>query len=311
MRTKKILSIVLAALIAIGVFGVIGASANAIEPQAAAAALAGWPSAVNLTNRADLSQRWDETTVEWTTFTGTIVNNVAQNNSFAQQRDATPSTASIEWTVRALDMTGQPEIAIATNPAIGATRPINISRARTGAAEQLVIRQGTVEYFGRLQITATVTARATEDWPNGAASTQTATITVTLVDQSEFVRVIERAEAIIANDNRYTDSFIRMLREVVRQARLTLALDITAPGNAAVIAEVQAVLEDLIDNHADHYRVWFIESALLGGIVWGIADFFETIGEALDPAIRLFTAFFGLFGFFMPVLTILLGLFLP
>ena len=310
MRTKKILSIVLTAIMVVGVFGLVGSSAATIEPQAAAAALQGWPTAVNLTNRADLSPRWDETTVEWTSFTGTIVNNVAQNNSFAQQRDATPSTARIEWEVRALDMPGQPVINIASNPAVGATQPINISRARTATTEQLVIRQGTSQYFGRLQITATVIARATADWPTGAEVRQTGTITIVLVDRSDFERAIERAERILENDNRYTDDFLRMLREVVRQARLTLALDITAPGNATIIAEVQQVLEDLIDRAPNYYRVWFIESAFLGGIVWGIADFFETIGEALDPAIRLFTAFFGLFGFFMPILSILLGLFL-
>ena len=312
MRTKKILSIVLAAMIAIGVFGVIGATASTaeIEPQSAAA-LVGWPTAVNLVNDNALAPYWDAATITWTGFAGTIVDNVAQNNSFAQQRGVNPPTASVAWTVFRVDDNGTLHgLTIAPNPAAGAMQPINIHRASTAAGEQLNIRQGTTPFFGTLEIRLTVTALPTTTPTPTEGVPQTGTIRVNLVDRSDFDDTIADARAILDNDNRYTDAFIRTLRNVVAAAEQARALDINAPNNAATIAGTQAALQAMIDDAPNHYRVWFIESALLGRIVWGIVDFFTRIADAVDPAIRLFTAFFGLFGFMMPLLSILLGLFI-
>ena len=73
---------------------------------------------------------------------------------------------------------------------------------------------------------------------------------------------------------------------------------------------MQDLLEEMVNSAPNYFRVWFINSRLLGTIVWGTVDFFNTIAEAIDPAIRLFTAFFGIFSIFLPFLTILLGIFI-
>ena len=298
MRTKKLLSVVLAALVVVGLFGVLGVAAQPATAQA------GWPSTVTLTNRTDVVNRWDEAAIEWIGFAGAA----GQNNSYVQQR-AYPTTATVTWTATAFAANGNPiPLTIANNAATGALNPINVFTHSTSNGERLYIRQGRERYIGRVRVTIQVTANPTA---GGAVPvTQTAFIDVTLVDQTEFSNLIARAERVLDNSNRYNDAYIATLRAFLEGARLYLSADITAPNVAQTVNEVSIELQRLLDDGPNNMRLWFINSPLLGRMVWGTVDFFATIGDALSPVVNFFTAMFGVFGPLVTLFSLLFGLFI-
>jgi hypothetical protein len=310
MRTKKFLSVLLAAIMVVGVFGTVGAFAEEDIELQQAVAQQGWPTQIILTSRHDLARSWDAAVIDWIGFASTATG-TAPNNGYVAQRGANPPTATRGWTVEGLNDAGAVVRAfnVHSNEAFARNEPqLRIHTSAEGGTERLVIQQGSNGWFGALRITLTVTARETET--NTESITDSNFIVVRLNDQASFRKAIDDAKKILDRSSRYTDSFIKDLDTVVKAAENALVLDISVPANAVGVREIQKELEDMVASAPNFYQVLFIQSRLLGTIVYGIQDFYEAIEAVFEPVIRLFTAFFSIFGPMLAFLPLLLAIFL-
>jgi len=287
MKFKKSLSILLAVLMAMTAFAVVGASAqeNILDRIIVLNAVQGWPSAVTLTN---LESGWDEASINWAPFTAAT----GENNGYLTQRGAVPPTASAEWTVVA-DGIATP-VRNSINEVLPTDR-LRIFRHSAGAstsAERLYIQQNpgnpNGRWYGDLSVTLTISALPT-DGSSTTAVSQDGTVRISLISIASLTSTIRDAEALLQNRTRYTADFLRDFDRALENARWFINRDVSNSGAAVEAARVE--LQRQIDRAPDNMHVLHFVQGNTARVFWGAIDIFARIGQLFSPfvsAVRLF-----------------------
>jgi len=306
-----------------------------------------WPQdSLSVVRRADLLNSWESMVFEWVGFTGYGAQRDAGVATFEWRlnrqvthicacANANPPrecldcvtcshcvcTTACRCTLKNLWET---DVIVSANEASAMSREgLRIFRQSTSTSERLVIYQDPDnKWFGNLEVTIGVRARPTATgtptetrYPVEGFIRSTPTRAL-LLDESAFVRVINRANAILDQSGRYNEAYIRNLRNARTAAVNARSLDINIADNRLAIQAAQTLLQGVIDRAGDNFSFnigWeWLDNLLDPGlprIVYFIEDIFNSIQPIIDPIIALFTGFFGIFGSIIPLITLLFGLF--
>jgi len=320
MRTKKILSILLAMIMAIGMFGIVGAFAEEEDGELQALLpVNGFSAGVALELEVRNGKNWGEKIVAWVGFTNTA----DSTKTYAKLQ---PTYAKIDWTVTAYekkadgseDLTKPVVVTVydLANQASG--KPFKVYKLWNGTEELLYLEQGSSAYYGTLVVTAKVTVTgAGGDVTAGVSAV--ATETITLTNQTAFNKLIADAKELAGKTDRYTKDYIDLLKLTIADTEIYNAFN---PG-AATIDRVMTILQERMDEAKDNYKLTGIDflDNLLGNnfmkIIWSIMDFFTSItaffsklGDTFGPILKFFGDIGTALGYLMPLFS-LLGLVIP
>ena len=156
-------------------------------------------------------------------------------------------------------------------------------------------------------------------------------MTVKLVDQSAFNKVIDDAEKVLKNDSRYKEVYVKKLRAALNAARFYLSADV----QFVDIDGAKKALQDVIDEAPNNYKIfdsdwgplkWFDDN--LAGPIYKIMDVIDEIVRVVNivvdvvniitnlvsPLVKVVTSIFGMFAPLLSILKVifsLIGLALP
>jgi hypothetical protein len=296
MKTRKALSIVLAVVMAFGVFAVAGAAQTA-QPLMTANAI--WPSQVTLSNS---SQAWDNAIINWPMFRGTSDALGYNDNGFNAQRIA--GTAEAEWRVYAdgQRLTIHPNFPQASGyvPAPGVPG-LQIHRHRTNTMEQLHIRQGPTRWYGVLRIELHVTANITAAVNNGQPHTGMGVFEISLMNLAGLQNAIRDAEAMVANRNRYNDAYIRELERLLTVARWHMTNDMSHASEAVEMAEANLRAHIALGNQNFFF---LLDNGFFNAIaptVWTLVDLVGAVADFLGPLFNVIGTILNFLRIFLPI----------
>lgn len=314
MRTKKILSILLAILMVAGVFGITAMADSTPDLEAifgdesaelALLAKDGFPSEVELDVRAGAN--WGSALVAWTPFTNTA----DSTKTYAALRSA--GKASIDWTVITYgktdgkeDLTKPAEMTVYSNKADAVGKAFKVYEFWNGAEEQLYIEQGATAYYG----TVTVTAKVTVTQDGMAGEKTSAAKAITLADQTSFNELIADAKEIAAQTDRYSKDYIKELEEMIDAALFYNSVKLDS-STTVTISNVMKTLQAKMDAKEDNYILtgWdWLDSKLPNGLmkaIWAIKDFFDGVSKVFKPMVDFFGQVGSALGYIMPLFTAL------
>ena len=310
MRTKRILSILLAAIMAVGAFGIVGVYAE--EPEVAQGVGAqGWNNVVTLYEDASLAGSVSEAVIVWDAYLGTANKKPDDLDSFFTHNgngDATfqwnawqaTSDTDLSTTVP-LDIKASHNLAINTSGIYW-----EISSNTVSTELKLIITQiKGYEYYGWVRANLTVTVL-------GGTPVTSPNIWVNLRNPKKLADRILDADKELAKTDRYTKAYLDNLKLVNDACKNLLK---TGKPSQAVIDQWLDTLNKAIDGKdsagvsvGKRYKLtgweWFdkifSDNALKN--IWGIidvfkpiVDFFGQIGRALGFLIGLFGGLGGLF----------------
>ena len=314
MRTKKVLSILLAAIMTLGI-GMVGVFAEdadeLVTAEAQATAMVGWPTDVELTPRPDLAGSWDAAVITWETFSATTdAQNKSNKDSYLEKKNATPSKASVEWSVWIYPKTGEEKMTVYKTSTQAAGKPFVCYELTNGTQEQLNIKQGTGKYYSQVKVVLKVTATDANGIPQSVTSDP---IYVNLVDQTSFNKKLAEAKKILDKSSRYTEDYISLLSEVYSAAEVYRAVMPSQRTIDLVIADLDEVIKDA----PNHYYLlgWEgFDKIFAGPIYWimdvgeKVSEVFGKLSEVFGPMTKFFTQLFNSFGFLIPLFVSLFGL---
>jgi len=309
MRTKKILSILLAVLLTVGVFGFAGASA--LELVGEEAELQALPAKDGIpTTSADIQiearagKNWSEGYVAWVAYT----NSTTPADSYANKRG---NGVSVQWTVTLYEKTNGVEdktkpfnVDVMDDKAAALSKNPRVYKNWSGVEEQLYIEQGSIKYYGTVKVSMKVQGSLIT--PTTGIDCQNA-VDVVLRDQTEYNKLIEDAMKIHAKSDRYTKAYLADLWEYIEAA----AWYNDKQPNEATIKSVSDALKAKMDDAANNYQlttIGFIDNLLGNGFMafcWSVADFINDLKVVIDPMM----AFFGTIGDALKFITPLFSLF--
>jgi len=328
MRTKRLLSVLLAALLAIGVFGVIPASAMTFDEAIAAAekeaaelaaqaASIGYPTGgIEIYPNSSLLGKWDATVLIWDMYARS---STSTPDSYDDLKKKTPPEASVKWEVWVYKLSDplDPNSALVpdkkdvyTSEIGAALKDFVVYSDSTSTQERLYIKQGTTPYYGRVDIKMTL-------WVSGKTPDLVAEKTVILVDQTSFNNLLAEAQKILDKNDRYAKKYLEELTILRNAARGYLSSDPNVPDFKDKVAEATRILQAKIDDAENNYKLTdmdFINNLLPNGlkkffwtmydVIMTIIDFFNAISAIWKPLlnfgsalIKIFTAIFGIFSF--------------
>jgi hypothetical protein len=281
MRTKKILSVLLALLTCMTAFGAVGAGALtaqeiaaqvltvAATPQAAAVAAEGWDKeTVVLTDRSDLAGGWDAAAIEWIPFKAHPAYTTTDPNRPGNTITVTPADgfydyyqgasneatnkASFKWQVWTWstdrnEFVEYTQIKTSATATVGTPLRVYYDGNNNNKPITLYISQGVSKYYGRVKVRLTV-------YVNGDASDAAASkfkeIEVTLVDRAKINELLEKLDKMIAKTDRYTDDFLDFLKEIKSKAGLDLASATDEATRKVITDRLQAIVDLQRGDHA-------------------------------------------------------------
>ncbi len=251
MRTKKAVSLLLALLMTLSVFGVVSVSAAAVQ---------GWDAvkdgfALEIINKGAKSKE-----VYWDAFTaGTGADGKAFWTLYQNDK-----TMSYTWEV------------LYKGANVYGTSGVSSMDEKSANKLTLIVNPGASERYGEFQVTLSIKL--------GDVTKKSAPVSIYLVDDAGYKEILAEAEAAAKNpSNRYTDDYIDALNAAIKEAktlvdvtnptieRYTQATDILKAVLAA--EEFQLIGLEFIDN--------LFPQAVLGAFWKGI-DVFDKISEFYD-----------------------------
>ena len=325
MRTKKLLSVLFAVILAIGVFGVIpagaiddaafaAAEAEAAELAAQVAAV-GYPASVEIVTDSSLLGRWDANVLVWEVFTRSAP---GATDSYDELKRA--GTAAVDWKVitygktdGAEDLSKEIEMTVYSNEASAALKPFVVFKGSTSTQERLYIKQGSSPYYGTVKVTMTLTATI-----GGVVQTpRVATKSIVLIDQGAFEEQLKKAQEILDKSDRYRKDYLDGLKKVRDAARFYLSADPTLINFDELVEEVRGALQEAMDASEMNYKIgWdFLDDRLRGSVwqmilkgIWWIVDavmtvidFFNAISAIWAPIGNFFSALWKIISAILPI----------
>jgi len=327
MRTKKILSVLLAIFLFATMFGMAGAFAEdaveaAGEVSAQAAARTGWPTAVLLEDAAAYAGGWNQGLIQWTPFVKETKRNekdeiVTKTDSFADYKKE--GEALVKWTiVSAIQYVVKDDVEtrvpvslkIENTPEEAARNPVAVYQADTGSTIDLVVKQGLNEFYGEITATLTVTAptlaidgSTTTERKASEATMESAPITIFIRNPEKFKELIDKVQKILDKGSRYDEDFIKRVQAEVTIANLYYR---SYPSEGSIkINETVATLENILTEAPAHilfsradWLQWLNNMFSNGFIsfIWGAVDVFSFIGKIFSvtgPMWKAIGSFFG------------------
>ncbi len=320
MRTKKILSILLAVILAAGVFGMTGVvAADEVVTQAA---IKGWNG--NVTIYEDYTATtMTEGLIAWDSFLAT--DDGTQKSFYDLYKiGQAKATWTVERSIKG-DFTDTAPVIVKkswseASVTSGVYADVTTSRC------VLYIKQPTTPIYGTIR--ATLKVEVTGGTPIESIS---APCTVTFKDPTGITDLVKEAEEELAKTDRYTKLYLDNLKAVTNAAKATLqtipsqdAIDstIAALKNAIAGVKVDPADETKTVSIGDIYKLtgWEWLDSKFGqsflSKLWGIIDFFTDMfsfftkaADAMGPIIDFFGKIGSALGFVLPLFTTLFGLF--
>ncbi|MDR0530930.1 MAG: hypothetical protein LBG83_02565 [Oscillospiraceae bacterium] len=271
MRTKKILSVLLAVLTTMTAFGAIGAGAltaeeaaaqvltiNA-EPQVAAVAAVGWNNeTVQLTDRSDLAGGWDAAAIEWIPFVShpaytpsggtTVTPKDGFYDYYKGATNAATNKASFAWQVWTWDTeknvwSEYTQIKTSGTATVGTPLRVYYDGNNNNKPITLYISQGTSKYYGKVKVRLTVYVDDAVGDPADATPSRYSEIEVTLVDKTKINKLLAKIDTMITKTDRYTDEFIDFLKEIRSKVGIDLASATDDATRKAITERLQGIVD--------------------------------------------------------------------
>lgn len=316
MRTKKTLSVLLAAImmLSLGMTAVFATEAEAEDPtfELQASAQGTWPSTVTI-ERDSNNSGWDYATVIWKGFTveKDSAGKVIVDSYYDQKIDG---DTTIEWKVIIYPNGKAYEPKIHSNSATAATKPYAFYTKYDGSNEMLCLYQGTTPYYGKVDVSFYVTAKdangkvVTSKGETPAEPKEYVTLkTIEFVDQTDFFDLLEDAKEILDKSDRYDKDYITLLTGVYNGVK---GYTDTLPVPFSDATDAMASLKEVLDDAPNHYKLigWdFLDNIIAKPYYW-IVDFFDEYSGAIDAIKNGFTVIGNAFGFLVPIFQVIFGL---
>lgn len=326
MRTKKILSILLVMIMALGALA-IGASAVELVGEAAVAqASKGWAAEPNpfpiYDESAIKATGMDKAVVLWVPFSNEDGNATADGSFYKLSQTRKPGVSTYqaicEWNAYKVEKEGGLE----TNKGKFDVRTSNsygTGAYYTIAANEvyLYLLQGDTTYYGWVRVELTVKVDTNDD---GVVDSEKSAIPVWvyLADPTDLAKKINEAKKEVAKSERYTKDYIDNLNRRIKNASELL----TQNAEQTLVDYHMGLLNSAIagtDFKADGTPVgnkWklsgvdFIDNLLGQGFIafiWQAYDVINTTIETVKPLIDFFGQIGTFFGYLMPFFSILGG----
>ena len=223
MRTKRVLSMLLAVVMAIGAFGVAGVHAEEQEVVFGPGS-PGWNGVVIIAEDPDPNAcRPDEAVIVWEAFLGFANRKPSDPDSFISlyNFDTTHTKANVKWeawkvmsntdtsTVKPIDIKPSQPTAVNTSNAY-----LDIVNSTDKTDVKLFIRQAVSEkWYNWVRVQLTVTVPGTT-WP----TVTSAPIYVELRNPEPLAKLLLEANAELAKTDRHTKEYLDYLRNITRAA---------------------------------------------------------------------------------------------
>jgi len=332
MRTKKVLSILLALLMTMGVFA-IGASANELageeaDLQTVPTVAAGWDAVID--NGIWLGKAGGSiasATIGWNCFGNEIASgtSVANTNYNYYYGLTGTNKASFSWEVYRFSKNAAGTWVKNTNPeTVHATPTLATSSngiywAKTDAQVLLYLNATIANstypaYYGPVEVRLTVTV------PGKTTENKTSAVfALELINPTEFGKLIEKAEEILKED-RYTKAYADNLKAGLAAAKIAINSNLTQ----TELDREMGYLQNCIDGKKANgdpvgegkrwkYKLTFdfLDNLLGDGVIeviYKIIDFFNAAMSVINPMIEFFGKVGSAIGFLIPLFTFFFGL---
>jgi len=313
MRTKRVLSIIMATLLTLGMFAI---AASAVDY--------GWQGNVSIIEDTSLAGNMGEAVVIWEPFRHTD-GTVSGANSFNTLYN-NGKKANFTWSAWKVDGDG---LNVYTDPVTNATASVIGTKGLTIVSNwllasvgdgvywnltntqlQLIMKQPSVNYFGWVKVELKITLDGTvyNDAIQGddkKIEVTSAAIWVELKNPSKLAEAIKKAEAELAKTDRYTSSYLDNLKNVINAAKSI----VNSKPDAEITQDYINYLEDAINGKRPNgssvgYR-WklasndgkgFIDETILNQTL------IENLWTIIDTVMILVDAVKNFFDFFSQVL---------
>ena len=309
MRTKRILSILLAAIMAVGAFGIVSVYAEEQETALGPGAQ-GWAGVVNIAEDISAAGGVDSAVIVWEAFLGSANKLPTDPDSFITLYSKTVKEADVQWdawrvlndgdlsTTEPIDV--KPERAQAINTS-GSYLEITNAADRTDVKLCITQVAGKERYsWVRVQLTVT--------YPGGSPSIATSSpIWVQLRDPGPLARKLLEANKELAKTDRYTSAYLDNLRVVTRGAESVVNKKITQAELDAWLDSLNKALDGKKADGTSVGKKWKVntwgwdwwDNLFSDGfckVWWSIKDAFKPIIDFVGQIGRALGFFMNLFG---------------
>jgi len=298
MRTKKILSVLLAMIMTLGTFGIFAFAEE--EEAVLQGKLSEMVNGFPLTENKSLSGNVGETAVVWTSFTAEDGTTTGAE-SFKTLYDA--DQADCEWIVYRVLSTGvRQELRTDYGDAVAAKAADGVWFSVTQTTVNCYIGQTATPWYGTLEVQLTV--------KKGASEWTSAVKTIELVNPKPLLDKILEAEK-YDKDDRYTAAYLANLRFVLGEAKV-VAKNPTPAQVTLYTGYLDQCIKGQYEGMAPVTKIYkftgweWLDNLMPDGmlkVLWGIRDvftplvnFFGQIGAFFKNILPFFTMLFGLIG---------------
>jgi len=328
MRTKKIFSILLAMLMAMGVFGIMGASAaELVGEEVTVQAYKGWDALPDpfpiYDESAVRATGMDKAVILWEPFQNADGNATGDGSFYKLYNTRKPGITTAqgicEWNVYKVGADGGMEINkgkydVRTSSSYGTGAYFTVA----GNEVLLYLYQGDVPYYGWVRVQLTVKVDTNDDGVVDSEKFSNA-VWVELTKPDPLKEKITEAGKEMAKKDRYTEAHIKNLERRIKNASELLT---------------QKADQELVDKHINWLNqaiagtdtkpdgtpvgnkwklsgVDFIDNFLGQGVIafiWQTIDVFAKIGAVLGPLVNFFGQIGNFFGNLMPIFGLFTGL---
>ena len=316
MRTKKILSILLAMIMCMGTFGIIGVFAEEEPEISFGPGEKGWTGVVNIAEDVSAAGGVDSAVILWEAFLGSANKLPSDTDSFITLYGKDPKQATVKWEAWRVLNNGD----LATN------EPIDIKEKRADATNTTGSYLEISPYADRTDVKLVITqvvgkeryswvrVQLTVTYPGGTPSTPVTStpIWVQLRDPGPLARKLLEANKELAKTDRYSDAFLTNLRTITREAEKDVNKKISQADLDAWVVALDKALNALKPDGTSvgkKYKLtgWsFLDNLIPDSIlrvIWAlvdvfvpIIDFFGQIGKAIGFLLPLFGMLGSLLG---------------